>query len=74
MGKYIIAGVKCKFSFYHKDFFDSRLKEYENDFSDEECEFEMHSIINNDIKEPKGEILIESNIMLNIKMLINLFA
>ena len=61
MKKYIIAGVKCMFSFYHKDFFDSRLKEYEKDF-DEECEFEMHSIINNDIKEPEGEVLIESKI------------
>lgn len=62
MKKYIIADVKCMFDFYHKDFFDSRLKDYENDFPTEECEMEMHSIINNDIKEPEGEILIESKI------------
>lgn len=62
MKKYVIAGVKCMFEFHHKEFFDSRLKEYVGDFLDEECEMEMHSIINNDIKEPEGEVLIESKI------------
>lgn len=62
MNKYIIAGIKCKFSFYDKEFFDSRLKEYENDFLDEECEMEMHSIVNNNILDEEGDIIIESKI------------
>jgi hypothetical protein len=50
------------FSFYHTDFFDSRLKEYESDFNDDEVEMEMHSIFNNDIKEEDGEIIIQSKV------------
>ena len=48
MNKYLIAGVKCMINFHHKEFFDSRLKEYETSFLDEEVEFKMDSIINND--------------------------
>lgn len=60
MKKYVIAGVKCKFDFFSKDFFDTRLKDYEEDFLDEECELEMHSIVNNNILDEEGKILIES--------------
>ena len=62
MKKYIIADIKCMFEFYHEDFFNTRLKDYENDFLDEECEFKMKSIINNNILDEEGEIIIESNI------------
>lgn len=62
MNKYLIAGVKCMINFHHKEFFDSRLKEYETSFLDEEVEFKMDSIINNDIKDEEGVIIIESQI------------
>ena len=61
MNKYLIAGVKCMINFHHKEFFDSRLKEYETSFLDEEVEFKMDSIINNDIKDEEGVIIIENN-------------
>lgn len=62
MKKYIIAGVKCMYSFFNEEFFDSRLKEYESDFLDEEVQMEMHSKINNNILDEEGEIIIESKI------------
>ena len=45
MKKYIIAGVKCMYSFFNEEFFDSRLKEYESDFLDEEGEIIIESKI-----------------------------
>ena len=62
MKKYMIAGFKCMFNFHYKEFFDSRLKEYEADFLDEECDMEMVSVFNNDILDEEGEIIIESRI------------
>lgn len=62
MKKYCIAGVKCLFDFYNKDFFDSRLKDYECDFNDIEAEMEMHSTVNNNILEVEGETIIKSKI------------
>jgi hypothetical protein len=62
MDKYIIANVKCKFSFFNKDFFKTRLKEYENDFNDEDVELTLTSSINNNILEEEGEVIISSNI------------
>ena len=61
MKKYIIADIKCMLDFHHKDFFDKRLKDYENDFLDIDAEFIMHSSINNNIKDEEGKIIIESN-------------
>jgi len=39
MKKYIIADIKCMFDFHHKDFFNTRLKDYESDFLDIDAEF-----------------------------------
>ena len=62
MNKYIIANVKCMINFHNLEFFQTRLKEYEHDFLDEDVEFTLTSIVNNNILDEDGEIIIESKI------------
>ena len=71
MNKYLIAGVKSIINFHHKDFFDSRLKEYESNFLDDTLA-QVDYIINHYILYLilKGKSTKNSNIILKYRKLL----
>lgn len=58
MGKYRIADFNLEFTFHHLDFFNMRLKAYEDNFSN--YDFKITSKVNNTIKDEEGIIQIQN--------------